>query len=53
LLLKEERQKRQLLNVDNELRAVETAEGHGDCFFSNAMAIKAYNEGSGVMLRFL
>lgn len=49
LLLNDERQKRQLLNVDNDLKAVQTEEGHGDCFFSICLAIKAYQEGAGAM----
>jgi len=44
-LLNEERQKRQLLNVDNDLKAVETDEGHGDCFFSLCLALKAQQYG--------
>ncbi len=44
-LLNDPRQKRQLLNVDNDLRAVQTDEGHGDCFFSICLAIKAFIKG--------
>lgn len=44
-LLNDPRQKRQLLNVDNDLQAVETEEGHGDCFFSICLAIKAFMKG--------
>lgn len=49
-LLPEERQKRQMLNVDNDLQAVQTAEGHGDCFFSLCLAIKAYRKGKRQMI---
>lgn len=49
-LLPEERQKRQMLNVDNDLQAVETDEGHGDCFFSFCLAIKAYLKGKRQMI---
>lgn len=48
-LLNDQRQKRQLLNVDNDLRAVETEEGHGDSFFSICLAITAYQQGQGLL----
>lgn len=41
VLLNEERQRRQILNCDNDLKSMSTAEGHGDSFWSNAMAIEA------------
>jgi len=47
-LLSEKRQKSQILNVDNDLKAVQTPEGHGDSFFSICLAIKAYLETYGV-----
>jgi hypothetical protein len=50
LLLDDQRQKRQLLNVDNDLNAVETEEGHGDCFFSICLAIKAAQKGNRQMI---
>jgi hypothetical protein len=50
LLLPDERQKRQLLNVDNNLQAVETNEGHGDCFYSICLAALAYKKGSRRMI---
>lgn len=40
-LLKDKRQRQQLLNVDNDLKSMETAEGHGDSFWSNALAVHA------------
>jgi hypothetical protein len=43
-LVEDERQIRQILLVDNNLKAPETNEGHGDSFFSNAMAICAAQE---------
>jgi len=49
-LLPDQRQKRQILTVDNDLNAPETAEGHGDSFWSICLAIKAYLEGQGVMI---
>lgn len=42
------RQKRQMLNVDNDLKALQTAEGHGDCFYSLLLAVRAYREGQGL-----
>lgn len=48
LMLSDERQKRQILNVDNDLKAVQTADGHGDSFFSVCMAIKSYLETQGI-----
>ena len=50
LFLPDPRQKRQMLNVDNDLRAVATAEGHGDCFFSTCLALQAYKEGQGKLV---
>jgi len=49
-LLNDPRQKRQLLNVDNDLQALETEEGHGDCFFSICLAIKAFMKGRRQMV---
>jgi hypothetical protein len=40
-LLKDERQTQQILCVNNELKAPETPMGHGDAFFSIAMALNA------------
>jgi hypothetical protein len=48
-LVDDKRQKRQLLNVDNDLKAVETAEGHGDSFFSICLAVQAFKDGTGVL----
>ena len=45
-LLKDERQKQQILSVNNELKAPETPMGHGDAFFSIAMALSAAYETS-------
>lgn len=41
LLINDERQKRQILNVDNDLKSMGTDEGHGDAFWSNALAVDA------------
>ena len=43
-LLCDERQKGQILSVNNELKAPETPLGHGDAFFSIAMALQAAHE---------
>jgi hypothetical protein len=40
-LLKDERQKQQILTVSNELKAPDTPMGHGDSFFSIGMALLA------------
>jgi len=45
-LLKDERQRQQILSVNNELKAPETPLGHGDAFFSIAMALQAAHETS-------
>ena len=41
MLIDDPRQARQILNCDNNLKSVETNEGHGDSFWSNALAIEA------------
>ena len=43
-LIKDERQKQQIISVNNELKAPETPMGHGDAFFSIAMALQAIYE---------
>jgi hypothetical protein len=43
-LLRDERQKQQILSVNNELKAPQTPLGHGDSFFSIAMALSAAYE---------
>ena len=43
-ILKDERQRQQILSVNNELKAPETPMGHGDAFFSIAMALQALYE---------
>ena len=43
-LLKDERQTQQILSVNNELKAPVTPMGHGDAFFSVAMALQAIHE---------
>ena len=45
-LLRGERQRQQILSVNNELKAPETPLGHGDAFFSIAMALQAAYETS-------
>lgn len=49
-LLGEPRQKRQLLNVDNDLKAAASEEGHSDCFWSLAMALMAYRKGNAQLV---
>jgi len=43
-ILKDERQKQQIMSVNNELKAPVTPMGHGDAFFSIAMALNAAYE---------
>lgn len=43
-LINDERQFRQVINCDNDLKSIETSEGHGDSFWSNAMAIESFEE---------
>ena len=45
-LLADERQRQQILSVNNELKAPEGPMGHGDAFFSIAMALQAAYESS-------
>ena len=52
MLLKDDRQTNQLLNVDNDLKSEQQVEGHGDSFWSIAMAIKAATE-PGPNVRFI
>jgi len=39
--IKDERQKRQTMNIDKDLQSFESADGHGDSFWSNAFAVYA------------
>ena len=43
-LFRDSRQTSQILSVNNELKAPETPQGHGDAFFSIAMALLACHE---------
>ena len=43
-LINDQRQHGQIICVDNELKAPETPMGHGDAFFSVAMALMAHND---------
>ena len=45
-LLVDERQRQQIISVNNNLKAPETPLGHGDAFFSIAMALLAAYESS-------
>lgn len=40
-LLDDPRQTRQMENVDNDLQSISSKDGHGDSFWSNAMAVEA------------
>lgn len=44
-MLDDQRQQQQLLAVNNNLQAVETPQGHGDRFWSTAMAVPEKAEG--------
>lgn len=50
-LLNIPRSKGQLLNVDNDLKAPETDEGHADNFSSLMLAVRAYDSGSSELVR--
>lgn len=50
MLLDEPRQKRQMLNVDNDLKAPANEEGHADCFWSLVMAIRAFQKGNATVV---
>ena len=41
-LIQDKRQREQIVSVNNDLIAPETPEGHGDCFWSIALACMAY-----------
>lgn len=45
ILLDDKRQVGQIVAVDKTLRSIETMDGHGDAFWSNALAIKAADDG--------
>ena len=49
ILLPDPRQLNQMTIVDRELKAATTAEGHGDAFWSNGLAVKAASDGPGVI----
>ena len=49
-LINDDRQRRQIMSVDNDLKAPETDEGHGDAFWSIAMAIKAHRESNEILV---
>jgi len=52
MLINDTRQKRQILNCDNDLKSMDTREGHGDSFWSNALAVHAAI-GSQVDIKFI
>ncbi len=43
-LITDERQKKSILSVMNDLKAIETSEGHGDAFFSICLALNYLTE---------
>ena len=47
-LQRDERQTQQILSVSNDLKAPDTPMGHGDAFFSIAMALQAAQESQGL-----
>jgi hypothetical protein len=49
-LVPDERQKKQMRVVDNDLDAVQTADGHGDCFYSTLLGIAAWKQNTGDMV---
>jgi len=49
-MLDDRRQNTQLTAVDNNLKAIETAEGHADSFYSHLLMLMVSNE-NGVMIR--
>jgi hypothetical protein len=49
IFLNDERQQRSLLQVNKQLKASESHEGHGDAFFSNAMAIYSCDMGPRII----
>lgn len=50
-ILEDGRQQRQLTNVDNDLKAVDTEEGHGDSFWSHILMLMVAQEGSPSLRR--
>ena len=49
ILLNDLRQLRQIITVDKALRAASTIDGHGDAFWSNGLAIRAADDGPGII----
>ena len=49
VLLDDQRMLRQIATVDKGLQAVTTAEGHGDSFWSTALAVLACEDGPGIV----
>jgi hypothetical protein len=50
-LVKCQRSRNQLLNVDNDLKAPVTEEGHSDNFTSLCLAVRAFEVGSSPLVR--
>lgn len=48
--IKDERQRNQILSVDCDLKAPQTAQGHGDAFFSLCLAVQALEDAKGVLV---
>ena len=49
ILLNDLRQLRQIITVDKALKAATTIDGHGDAFWSNGLAVKAAEDGPGIV----
>lgn len=47
VFLPDQRQVNQICSVTMDLKSVETSEGHGDSFWSNALAVRAAEDGAG------
>lgn len=50
ILLNDERQTRSLLSVDDNLKAPESGDGHGDAFWSVGLAVQGFLDGSASQL---
>jgi len=48
VLLSDRRQINQICAVDRTLKSIETSEGHGDAFWSNALMCRAAADGPGI-----
>jgi len=51
ILLNDDRQTRSILSVDDNLKAPESGDGHGDAFFSVGLAIQAFLENTVALIQ--